>query len=78
MTLNSIYNQVFDYIDKYIIKINLGSLLLISYTIPQQIAAKLTLISNALIAVLSTETFSVKKKKKNSKYSVLIFTPFFI
>ncbi len=77
MTLNSIYNQVFDYIDKYIIKINLGSLLLISYTIPQQIAAKLTLISNALIAVLLPKLSACVKKKEKLKIFSSNFYAFF-
>lgn len=77
MTLNSIYNQVFDYIDKYIIKVNLGSLLLISYAIPQQIAAKLTIISNALIAVLLPKLSACVKKKEKLKIFSSNFYAFF-
>lgn len=67
MTIYGIYNQIYDYIDKYLIKINLGSLMLITYSVPQQIAAKLTIFSQSIIAVLlprlSKEKIDIKKKK---------------
>jgi len=52
MTITGIYNQVYDYIDKHLIKINLGSLMLVTYSVPQQLAAKLTIFSQSIIAVL--------------------------
>ena len=67
MTIYGIYNQIYDYIDKYLIKINLGALMLITYSVPQQIAAKLTIFSQSIIAVLlprlSKEKIDIKKKK---------------
>ncbi len=62
MTLTSLYNQIYDYIDKYLIKIYLGSLMLVTYSVPQQIAAKLTIFSQAIIAVLLPQ---ISKQKNN-------------
>ena len=45
MTITEIYHQIYDYIDKYLIKLNLGSLMLVTYSVPQQIAAKHTIFS---------------------------------
>jgi len=60
MTVNAFYNQIYDYIDKYLIKITLGSIMLVSYVVPQLIAAKLTIFSHAIIAVLLPK-LSIKK-----------------
>lgn len=52
MTITGVYNQIYDYIDKYLIKINLSSLMLITYSVPQQLAGKLTIFSQSIIVVL--------------------------
>ena len=52
MTITGIYNQIYDYIDKHLIKINLSSLMLITYSVPQQLAGKLTIFSQSIIVVL--------------------------
>jgi len=61
MTITGIYNQINEYIDKHLIKINLGSLMLITYSVPQQLAAKLTIFSQSIIVVLLPRL----SKKKN-------------
>ena len=52
MTVTVIYNQIYDYLDKHLIKLYFSSSSLIMYSIPQQIAAKLTIISSAIISVI--------------------------
>ncbi len=69
-TLSSIYNQIFKFIDKYIIKIILGSASLTIYSIPQQIAEKLSIISEGIISVLLPKIAS----KKNSTNRNFIFS----
>ena len=68
-TLSAIYMQIFDFLDKYIIKIILGSGALAIYSIPQQIAGKLSLVSDALISVFLPRISS--KLNKNKKYQIL-------
>ena len=68
MTLNAFYNQVYEYFDKYIIKLSIGSTMLINYSISQQIAAKMTIFSNAIISVILPKLSRKSKpeeKKKN-------------
>ena len=65
-TLSSVYLQIFDFLDKYIIKLILGSANLAIYTIPQQISGKLSVISDALISVFLPKVSgknSIKDKK---------------
>ena len=68
MTITGIYHQIYDYIDKYLIKLNLGSLMLVTYSVPQQIAAKLTIFSQSIVAVLLPQLSKQKndKKKRNN------------
>ena len=68
MTLNALYNQIYDYLDKYLIKISMGSSMLIIYSIPQQIAAKLTIISNSIISVILPKL--AFKKKSDDKLKI--------
>ena len=63
-TLSSMYMQIFDFLDKYIIKIILGASSLSIYSIPQQIAGKLSIISDALISVFLPKSSSQNQKKK--------------
>ena len=67
MTITSFYNQIYDYLDKHIIKINLGSIMLITYAVPQQIAAKLTIFSHAIIAVILPKISLQKNDKQRKK-----------
>lgn len=69
MTITAIYNQIYDYIDKYLIKINIGALMLVTYSVPQQIAAKLTIFSQSIIAVLLPKLS--KQKKDTNKREIL-------
>ncbi len=91
MTLTSFYTQIYDYFDKHLIKIYFGSLLLITYSIPQQIAAKLTIISSAIISVILPKLSAAKNDKNKKKtltanlylfiylssFLILIFLPFY-
>ncbi len=67
MTLSNSYNQIFDYLDKYLIKIFLNPLIFVNYTISQQIASKLSIFSGAIISVMLPKLASQKssKSKKN-------------
>ena len=69
MTLSNLYNQIFDYLDKYLIKIFLNPLIFVNYTISQQIASKLSIFSGAIISVMLPKLASQKNTK--SKISVL-------
>ena len=64
-TLSSAYVQIFDFFDKYLIKIFLGAASLSLYSIPQQIAGKLSVISDGLISVFIPKISSSKNKKKS-------------
>ena len=63
-TLSSTYVQIFDFFDKYLIKIFLGAASLSLYSVPQQIAGKLSVISDGLISVFIPKISSSKSKKK--------------
>ena len=54
------YNQIFDYLDKYLIKIFLNPLIFVNYTISQQIASKLSIFSGAIISVMLPKLASQK------------------
>ena len=68
LTLSSVYIQIFDFLDKYLIKIFLGSTSLAVYSIPQQISGKLSVLSDALIAVFIPRISS--RKKNNDKKNI--------
>ena len=68
-TLSSTYVQIFDFFDKYLIKLFLGAANLSLYSIPQQIAGKLSVISDGLISVFIPKISSSKNKKKT--YEIL-------
>ena len=70
MTFSGIYNQVFDYLDKYLIKIYLGASSMITYSVPQLMAAKLTLLSQAIISVILPR-LSKKDLSHNKKLQIL-------
>ena len=64
LTLSSVYIQIFDFLDKYLIKIFLGSTSLAVYSIPQQISGKLSVLSDALLIFIQgyhQEKIMIKK-----------------
>ncbi len=61
MTLSNSYNQIFDYLDKYLIKLFLSPIVFINYTIAQQISSKLSIFSNAITSVILPKLASQKK-----------------
>ena len=77
MTITGFYNQIYDYIDKHIIKINFGSIMLVTYAVPQQIAAKLTIFSHAIIAVILPKISSQRNDKKRKEVLSANFYLFF-
>ncbi|MDC3053773.1 hypothetical protein OA187_04365 [Candidatus Pelagibacter sp.] len=60
MTITAVYNQIYEYLDKHLIKIFMGPSMLIIYSVPQQIAAKLSIISSAIISVILPKLSSLK------------------
>ena len=83
-TLSSIYVQIFDFFDKYLIKLFLGATSLSLYSIPQQIAGKLSILSDGIISVFIPKISSSKNKKKTFKilnsnfYAFFYLTSFFL
>ena len=72
--------QIFDFMDKYLIKIFIGPVALAIYSIPYQLAGKLTILSKSISAVLLPE-ISYSNEKINFNNSLNIFTfiiPLFI
>ena len=64
MTLTSLFDQIYDYLDKYVIKFTMGSNMMAIYSVPQQIAAKLHILSNGINAVLLPK---ISKKQSNTQ-----------
>lgn len=77
MTLNAFYNQVYEYFDKYIIKLSIGSTMLINYSISQQIAAKMTIFSNAIISVILPKLSRKSKPEEKKKIFTANFYMFY-
>ena len=72
--------QIFDFMDKYLIKLFMGPIALAVYSIPYQLAGKLTIFSKSISAVLLPE-ISQSNEKTNFNYSLNIYTfiiPLFI
>lgn len=78
MTLSNVYNQIFDYLDKYLIKFFLSPLIFINYTIAQQIASKLTILSGAIISVCLPNFSAQKVLSNKKKFFNLYFFLFYI
>jgi len=76
-TLSSVYVQIFDFFDKYLIKLFLGATSLSLYSIPQQIAGKLSILSDGLISVFIPKISSSKKKKRTFEILNSNFYAFF-
>ena len=67
LTLNSLLVQFYDVLDKYLIKIFLGPIALATYSIPQQITGKLSVISKGFSAFLLP--FLSRKNFKNNDFN---------
>ena len=75
-SLHMLNLQIFDFVDKYLIKIFMGPITLAIYSIPYQLAGKLTILSKSISAVLLPE-ISYSDEKTNFNQSLNIFS-FFI
>ena len=82
--LNTFLNQIYNYLDKYLIKIFLDNLIFIYYTISQQITSKL---GDPLLAynnIFIAKTFKKNNNESNNLsyssvfYCIYIFAAFFI
>ena len=60
ITLNGVLVQFYDLFDKYLIKFFLGPIALASYSVPQQLTGKLSIISKSFSAFLLPD---LSKKK---------------
>ena len=74
ITLNSLLIQFYDLFDKYLIKIFLGPIAVASYSVPQQLTGKLSVISKSFSAFLLPNL----AKRKIDENSLIISLNFFI
>jgi O-antigen/teichoic acid export membrane protein len=65
-SISSLLNIAYDIVDKYLVKIYIGSVALAVYSIPQQLTGKLSIISKGISAVL-LPSIAIKKKKLITK-----------
>ena len=72
LTMNSAFVQLYEMLDKYLIKLFIGSNFLAIYSIPQQLTGKLSILSKGFSAFLLP---NINKKNKNLEfyYSLEIF-----
>ena len=83
-SISNLLNIIYEVMDKYLIKLHIGSTALAIYSIPQQLTGKLSILSKGISAVLLPQIASKKKSKlitKNLLVSLKIFIfiiPFFI
>ncbi len=73
ITLNGILVQFYDLFDKYIIKFYLGPVALATYSVPQQLTGKLSVISKSFSAFLLPDLSKQKVNNQNFEYSLKIF-----
>lgn len=76
ITLNSILIQFYDLFDKYLVKIFLGPIAVATYSIPQQLTGKLSVISKSFSAFLLPDLSSKKINNSNFNFSLQIFIKF--
>ena len=72
--------QIYDFMDKYLIKLFLGPVSLAIYSIPYQLAGKITILSKSIAAVLLPD-ISLGNENKNFNYSInfyVFITPLII
>ena len=65
LTLNSCFIQLYDMLDKYLIKIFIGTPSMAIYTIPQQLTGKLSILSKGFSAFLLP---NINKRNKNLEF----------
>ena len=65
--------QIFEILDKYLIKIFIGPSALALYSIPYQLAGKITIFSKSISAVLLPEISRGNKLKEKILINLLIF-----
>ncbi len=75
LTLNNVLIQLYEMMDKYLIKIFMGSSLVAIYSIPQQLTGKLSILSKAFSAFLLPNIHKTKKLDEFS-YSLKIFVKY--
>ena len=73
ITLNSILIQFYDLFDKYLVKIFLGPVAVATYSIPQQLTGKLSIISKSFSAFLLPDLSRKKINNLNFNFSLKIF-----
>ncbi len=73
LTLNSILIHFYDLFDKYLVKIFLGPIAIATYSIPQQLTGKLSILSKGFSAYLLTNLSSKKHDNEVLNYSLRIF-----
>jgi len=81
LTLNCIFVQIYDVLDKYLVKIFIGPIALATYSIPQQLTGKLSVISKGFSSFLLP--FLSRKKYKDDDFNqtldiFIILIPFII
>ena len=73
LTLNSVLTHFYDLLDKYLVKIFLGPIAIATYSIPQQLTGKLSILSKGFSAYLLTNLSSKKNDNEVLNYSLKIF-----
>lgn len=73
ITLNGLLIQFYDLFDKYLIKIFLGPIALASYSVPQQLTGKLSIISKSFSAFLLPNLSRKKTDNYDFYFSLNIF-----
>ena len=76
ITLNSLLIQLYDLFDKYLIKIFLGPIAVATYSIPQQLTGKLSIISKSFSAFLLPNLSKKKIDNLSFNFSLKIFIKF--
>ena len=73
ITLNSILIQFYDLFDKYLIKFFLGPIAVATYSVPQQLTGKLSIISKSFSAFLLPDLSKKKINTYSFNFSLEIF-----
>ncbi len=73
ITLNSMLVQFYDLFDKYLIKFFLGPIAVATYSIPQQLTGKLSIISKSFSAFLLPDLSKKKINNQSFNFSLVIF-----
>jgi len=73
LTLNNILIHFYDLLDKYLIKLFLGSVALAIYSIPQQLTGKLSIVSKGFSAYLLTKLSRKKNDNEIFNFSLKLF-----